>query len=85
MEFKIECPWCNQHYSVDESFIGQKVECSVCKKEFVVRFQNISVQTSASTLSTPNTPAASHSRIATKAISENKLIDFYSKLDNQSK
>ena len=36
MEIKIECPWCNQHYSVDESFIGQKVECSVCEKEFVV-------------------------------------------------
>lgn len=37
MEFKIECPWCNQHYSVDESFIDQTVECSVCEKEFTVR------------------------------------------------
>ena len=37
MEFKIECPWCNQHYSVDESFVGQTVECSVCEKEFTVR------------------------------------------------
>lgn len=36
MEIKIECPWCNQHYSVDESYVGQKVECSVCEKEFVV-------------------------------------------------
>ena len=43
MEFKIECPWCNQHYSVDESFVGQKVECSVCEKEFVVKKPNISV------------------------------------------
>ena len=40
MEFKIECPWCNQHYSVDESFIGQKVNCSVCEKEFTVRKPN---------------------------------------------
>ena len=40
MEFKIECPWCNQHYSVDESFVGQKVECSVCEKEFVVKNPN---------------------------------------------
>ena len=40
MDIKIECPWCNQHYSVDESFIGQKVECSVCEKEFVVSFPN---------------------------------------------
>lgn len=40
MELKIECPWCNQHYSVDESFIGQNVECSVCEKEFVVRKPN---------------------------------------------
>lgn len=43
MEFKIECPWCNQHYSVDDSFIGQNVECSVCGKEFVVRRPNDSV------------------------------------------
>lgn len=40
MDIKIECPWCNQHYSVDESFVGQKVECSVCEKEFVVSFPN---------------------------------------------
>ena len=37
MEFKIECPWCNQHYSVDESLIGQNVECSVCSKQFTVK------------------------------------------------
>ena len=37
MEFKIECPWCNQHYSVDESFVGQTVECSVCETKFIVR------------------------------------------------
>ena len=37
MEFKIECPWCNQHYSVDDSFVGQTVECSVCEKKFTVR------------------------------------------------
>ena len=37
MELKIECPWCNQHYSIDESFVGQKVECSACEKEFIVR------------------------------------------------
>ena len=42
MEFKIECPWCNQHYSVDDSFIGQKVECSVCGKDFIVRKTNVS-------------------------------------------
>ena len=42
MEFKIECPWCNQHYSVDESFAGQKVECSVCKKDFSVKIPNLS-------------------------------------------
>lgn len=43
MEFKIECPWCNQHYSVDESFIGQNVECSVCEKKFIVRKPTVSV------------------------------------------
>ena len=40
MEFKIECPWCNQHYSVDEAFIGQNVQCSVCEKEFIVKKPN---------------------------------------------
>ena len=37
MEINIECPWCNQHYSVDESFIGQNVECAVCEKQFIVK------------------------------------------------
>ena len=45
MEFKIECPWCNQHYSVDESFVGQRVECSVCEKDFVVKYPNDSIST----------------------------------------
>jgi hypothetical protein len=40
MEFKIECPWCNQHYSVDDSFVGQTVKCSVCEKDFIVRKAN---------------------------------------------
>lgn len=43
MEFKIECPWCNQHYSVDDSFVGQTVKCSVCEKDFIVRKPNDSV------------------------------------------
>ena len=43
MEFKIECPWCNQHYSVDDSLIGQNVECSICKKQFTVRKPTVSI------------------------------------------
>ena len=42
MEIKTECPWCKQHYSVDESFIGQDVECSVCGKQFAVRNPSVS-------------------------------------------
>lgn len=45
MEFKIECPWCNQHYSVDDSFIGQNVECSVCGRQFTVRKPTVSALT----------------------------------------
>ena len=41
MEFKIECPWCNQHYSVDDSFVGQKVECSICGNSFTVETKNV--------------------------------------------
>lgn len=54
MEFKIECPWCNQHYSVDDSLIGQNVECSVCEKEFTVRKpdNNISADDSSETVET---------------------------------
>ena len=40
MEFKIECPWCNQHYSVDDSFVGQTVKCSICEKDFIVKKPN---------------------------------------------
>ena len=40
MEFKIECPWCNQHYSVDDSFVGETVACSICGKEFIVKKSN---------------------------------------------
>ncbi len=46
MEIKIECPWCKQHYSVEESFIGQNVECSVCNKQFEVKKPNGSVLSS---------------------------------------
>lgn len=42
MEFKIECPWCHQHYSVDDSFVGQNVECSICGKQFAVRKPSVS-------------------------------------------
>lgn len=55
MELKIECPSCNQHYSVDESFIGQTVECSVCGKEFTVRYPSDSTtQAKQSTIQTRN-------------------------------
>lgn len=40
MEFTIECPKCNQHYSVTESFIGQIVECSVCGNTFALKVNN---------------------------------------------
>ena len=42
MEFKIECPWCKQHYSVDDSFVGQKIECSVCGRYFTVGNPHVS-------------------------------------------
>ena len=38
---KIECPSCNQHYSVDVSFVGQKVECTVCGNSFTLRSRNV--------------------------------------------
>ena len=38
---KIECPTCNQHYSVDVSIIGHNVECSVCGNTFQVGTKNV--------------------------------------------
>ena len=38
---KIKCPSCSQHYSVDVSFIGQNVECSVCGNSFTVGTKNV--------------------------------------------
>ncbi len=35
MSIKIECPSCKQQYSVDESIIGEEVECAACSKVFV--------------------------------------------------
>jgi TPR repeat protein len=81
MEIKIECPWCNQHYSVDESFVGQTVECSVCEKEFVVRKPNNPV-TVAKTKTVDayiknkktNKPSVSANQNSKKRISLSKVI-----------
>lgn len=32
---KIECPHCEQHYEIDDEYIGQIIECQKCKQEFV--------------------------------------------------
>ncbi len=37
MSIKIECPSCKQHYSVDESIIGEEVECATCNKVFMAK------------------------------------------------
>lgn len=42
MEFTIECPHCNQEYSVDNSFIGQKVECTACGNKFTIKKLSVS-------------------------------------------
>lgn len=81
MEFKIKCPWCNQHYSVDDSFVGQTVECSVCEKEFVVRKPNNPV-TVAKTKTVDsyiknkktNKPSGSANQNSKKRISLSKVI-----------
>ena len=33
---KTQCPYCKQHYEVDDNFLGATVSCEVCKKDFVV-------------------------------------------------
>lgn len=34
---KTECPHCGQHYEVDNEYIDQVVECTICGKEFTVK------------------------------------------------
>lgn len=80
MEFKIECPRCNQHYSVDDSLIGQNVECSVCGKEFVVRRPPVSTQLSSSTSpESKASDATSFFRTATAVASRNNTVDWMTK------
>lgn len=79
MEFKIECPWCNQHYTVDDSFIGQDVECSLCGKQFTVRRPNAATPPPSSTL--PEAVASettSFFRTTVATNSENKSADYFS-------
>ena len=38
---KIECPSCNQQYSVDVSFIAKDVECSFCGNKFKLGGKNV--------------------------------------------
>lgn len=33
---KISCPYCGQHFEVEEEFAGQSVECSSCGKLFTI-------------------------------------------------
>lgn len=33
---KTECPHCDQHYEVDEEYIGQIAKCISCNQEFVI-------------------------------------------------
>lgn len=45
---KIECPFCNQHYEVENQLVGEKVECSACKASFIIDTQQpipVKVQT----------------------------------------
>ena len=37
MSIKIECPSCKQQYSVEESLLGEEVECAVCNTTFVAK------------------------------------------------
>ena len=32
---KICCPRCGQEYEVEETILGQNVECSICQKKFI--------------------------------------------------
>ena len=34
---KISCPYCNQHYEINESMLGTAVCCQKCKKSFVIQ------------------------------------------------
>lgn len=72
MEIKIECPWCNQEYSVDESLNGQKVECSVCEKEFIVKSDTLITQKEESPGSNTEPTSKKDEREATK-----ELIIFF--------
>ena len=33
---KTQCPYCQQHYEVDDEFLGATVSCETCKRDFVI-------------------------------------------------
>lgn len=33
----VQCPYCGQHYEVDDSMLGSVVNCEVCNKAFIVQ------------------------------------------------
>lgn len=36
MSMKIKCPFCDQHYEIDSSHIGQEAQCSSCGQDFFI-------------------------------------------------
>lgn len=34
MESKIKCPWCDQKYIIDDSYLGQTIKCEKCGTDF---------------------------------------------------
>lgn len=34
---KTQCPYCKQHYEVDDCYLGSNASCEICKKDFVIK------------------------------------------------
>ena len=71
----INCPNCNQTYEVDDSVIGQKVECAVCSSTFVARqiktakaVESWVVSQDAYTTSDPIEPLSANPRVSKRFI-----------------
>ena len=40
---KIQCPFCEQQYDVDNGYLDKEVECATCKQSFVVTMATVIV------------------------------------------
>lgn len=93
MNTSIECPSCKQQYSIDESLIGEEVECAACNNVFVAKRKPIKLELpkkdiEANSILIPTKESSSSQKTATSTqrkirYHRNALSDIFDSLDEE--